>query len=554
MGHGKETPRQKMVGMMYLVLTALLALNVSKSVLDAFVVVENGLHITNKSFKEKNDQIYKEFQAKSLVNPSKVGPWWSKAEELHRRSDELFEKIHEYKVEILEAGGEELALKGDPDAHHEEQGEHGDHDENKIYYDLIAGKDNTDLPAEVMITRGRGADLKQMIDEHVEFLKDQIEDHEEQATLIHNIEKQFDTESHKGHGGEIHTWESNNFTHLPLIGVMTNMSLIQNKIRNIESEMLKYLMSQIDAGSFKVNQLEAVVIPNSSYIIKGGDYRADIFIAARDTTNDPRVLIGDYDSTFNEESGAVEYYMKRIDDSLSVVNGKGKLLKPATTLRIGHYDYEGLIQLKAEDGSIISKPFKQHYQVAEGSVVVAPTKMNVFYLAVENPVDISVAGVPPDRIKPKVTNGSITPNPPYVVKPRRPGNCIVRVFVEEKGELKEAGVKDFRVKPLPTPVAMVAGKKGGFIQKQILAVQTGVIAEMEDFDFDLKYTVTQFTVSTTTKGFVQEESSKSNRFTPAQKAILNELSRGQNVYIQDIKAIGPDGVPKDLATINFKIN
>ena len=88
MAHGKETPRQKMIGMMYLVLMAMLALNVSKDVLDAFVLVDEGLTKTTQNFAEKNDVYYKEFDRAAAENPVKAGPWQNKAIEVKRRADE----------------------------------------------------------------------------------------------------------------------------------------------------------------------------------------------------------------------------------------------------------------------------------------------------------------------------------------------------------------------------------------------------------------------------------------------------------------------------------
>ncbi len=114
--------------------------------------------------------------------------------------------------------------------------------------------------------------------------------------------------------------------------------------------------------------------------------------------------------------------------------------------------------------------------------------------------------------------------------------------------------KEFRVKTVPMPVAMVNNKKGGAINQQVLLAQIGVAAEMEDFDFDLKFTVTEFTVSAVVQGFVRDYNAKSNRFTQDQKNLIRNLSKGQTVYIQDIKAVGPDGSTRPLSTINFKLN
>ncbi|NBC84559.1 MAG: gliding motility protein GldM [Bacteroidetes bacterium] len=538
MGHGKETPRQKMIGMMYLVLTALLALNVSKDVLDAFVVVDEGLKKTTENFVDKNQIIYDDFEQKAVANPVKAGELWNTAQDVRRRADELIEHIQNSKIQIVKVseGEDSEAIDGAEI--------HGDH---------IGGKDNTSVPAQVMMLEGRGKELKANIDEYREFLLDHVINPDQNQQLVESIESGLNTDDPETHEGEQHSWESEHFEHLPLIGVLTVMSGMQIDVRNAESDMIKHLYAQIDAGSFKVNQLEAVVIPNSNYIIRGNDYSADIFIAARDTTNDPIVLIGKYDSVYSEETDTWEYEMSGKADTLKVEKGKGKLIRPGSNLSIGDYEYEGLIVLQTEDGGYIKKPFHQSFQVAEGSVVVSPTKMNLFYVGVDNPVDISVAGIPSNKVEATVTNGSIRGSGPYIVNPRRPGNSIVRVFAEIDGVRKEMGSKEFRVKTVPDPVAQVNGQDGGVIAKEVMLVQTGVAAVMKDFEFDLKFTVTEFTVSTTLNGFLREATSNNNRFTDEQKGILNGLTSGKTVYIQDIEAVGPSGNPRPLSTINFKI-
>jgi hypothetical protein len=119
---------------------------------------------------------------------------------------------------------------------------------------------------------------------------------------------------------------------------------------------------------------------------------------------------------------------------------------------------------------------------------------------------------------------------------------------------KQVGFKEFRVKTVPSPYAVVANKRGGVIDKNVLLAQTGVAAVMEEgFDFDLTFTVTEFTVLSVVQGFVRDYDSKSNRFTDQQKKLIRSLNRGNPVYIQDIRAIGPDGSVRNLGTINFKI-
>ena len=131
MGHGKETPRQKMIGMMYLVLTALLAMNVSKDVLDAFVIVDKGLVQTTENFAAKNDGIYNRFDLAYAQNPEKVGDWKTRADEVQQRTDELYEFLNECKLEIVSVKDPDAIIEGEVDL------------------DLVKVKDDNNTPAEV---------------------------------------------------------------------------------------------------------------------------------------------------------------------------------------------------------------------------------------------------------------------------------------------------------------------------------------------------------------------------------------------------------------------
>lgn len=524
MAHGKETPRQKMIGMMYLVLTALLALNVSKDVLDAFILVDEGLTQTTSNFAEKNSSYYSDFAAAYELNKTKVEDWKNKAEEVQKRSDELYEFLQECKIEIVEKSEGE-----DSEAIHE----------GHVELRYVTGKDNTSIPAEIMILKGKGKELKEKINDYREYLLSLIEDKEDFASIVSSIEGNLSTDdpepdSHSK--GERISWESEYFEHLPLASVVTILSKMQSDVRNTEAEILSYLLSQIDAGSFKFNKIEPIVIANSDYVFKGQEYKARIFLAAYDSTKAPIVKLNN-----NEE--------------LPVEEGKG--IYVGNTSSIGPKKWGGTIILEGE--TPITRKFEAQYQVAEASAVISPTKMNVFYRGVENPVAISVSGVPGEAIQAEITKGRIrkTASGDWEVMPSAgpEGEIVsVRVFANVDNSRRFMGKMDFRVKNVPPPVAKVGGKSQGAISLTDLSRTTGVEAELEDFDFELEYTVTEFTVSAVLSGgFTTREKSNSDKYTQAQKDIIRQLGTGKNFTVTDIKAVAPDGRVVSLNSIVLRI-
>lgn len=526
MGHGKETPRQKMIGMMYLVLTALLAMNVSKDVLNAFILVDEGLTKTTHNFFQKNESLYSDFEAAYQLNKTKVADWKSKADEVRTRTQALYDLMQENKKLIVTKGegGETTAIT-----------------ESGVLLKEVKGKDDTNVPAEVMILNKKGTELKEEIIKYREFLIGLVDNKEEYASLITSIESSTNTEDPHvdvSKGEEARTWESDNFEHLPLAAVITMLSKMQSDIRNAESEIVNYLLSQIDAGSFKFNKIDAVVISNSDYIFKGQEYKASVFLAAYDSTKLPTVQL---------ENGT----------ELPVENGKG--IYKAIGSSVGTRTWAGTIVLDGGENNVIRREFKKEYQVAEASAVISPTKMNVFYRGVKNPVSISVSGVPKENLMAEISKGSIKRGgTDWEVFPGAgPEGEIVTVRVSAKVDnaTRFMGSMDFRVKDVPDPVAEVAGRSQGVIGIGELTRAGGVKATLKNFDFDLDFTVTEFTVSAVLSGgFTKTEVSPGANFNKAQLDILSQVKTGQRVTFENIKAVGPDGKTRTLNSIVLKIN
>ncbi|HBF87472.1 MAG TPA: hypothetical protein DDX39_02430 [Bacteroidales bacterium] len=565
MGHGKETPRQKMIGMMYLVLTALLALNVSKDILNAFVVVNNGLEVTNKNFKSKNESLYNDF-ATQMADPGKkikVQPYFEASEQVKKEAQLVCDSIHELKRRLL------IAVDGgDID---EAAGEANDKNadgrftvEDKILdLMLVNAKDNYDIPTHMFCgtdVTGKGAAAERLkltlISLKENFLKilesDKLEILNKKLVIENYKTSQFgirtDDPGETGGDESSKYWETQNFYHLASVAVVTMLSKIENDVRNAEADVVSTLLAQIGALDFKFDKLEARVVAKSNYVISGGKYEADLFVAAFSTTDKPIVVVGsDLDTTTMEFRGDTT--------QVPVINGVAKYIVPAGG--VGPKKYSAVIKVKKPSGEFQPYFIKDiEYMVAQPAAVVSPTKMNVFYIGVPNPVDISVSGFSADKIQASISSGSISKSSSgWIVSQTKSGKVNINVSVKmDDGTTKSMGSSEFRVKTLPNPVAKIADKSEGLIGKGELTAQQGVKAAMDNFDFDLKVTVKSFTVSATIKGFTKEEASSSNIFTPSQKAIIGQIERGQKVYFENIRAAMPDGTVRNLNTIAFKIN
>lgn len=534
MGHGKETPRQQMIGLMYLFLTCMLALNVSKDVLDSFVLVSESLEKTVDNYKTKNQKVYDEFEKQLTINENKVRPWKDKADKIKALTDSLYNQIEGYKIGFItlaEGSNVENVIKP-----------------GRYVLDSLNSKDNIDFGGQYFILEGRGEVLRGKIEEYKAAALSLIP--ESETSIINNIESALNTETHIKEG-EVHSWESRTFEHVPAIADIVMLEKLKTDIKNVETDVINYLFKQISAGDFKFNALSATVIPNSNYVMRGNEYTATIFLAAFDSTQAPEILVGSY-----KKNGPENYEMVGAYETLTVTSGKGVYKKVASSL--GERKWGGLIRIPRPDGTVSSYPFEESYQVAEPSLVISPTKMNVFYYGIENPVAISVPGIPSDKIKVSIPDGGATIKKvgnSYEVKPtKRNGTVNVAVAAEIDGKNKSMGSMLFRIKTIPEPKAKVMGYSSGKIEKAVLSAATGVQADLEDFVFDLKFKISKYTVTTTVSGGMTKEIHKTGgTFDAEVKSLIKGLKTNAKLLIEDIEAVGPDGVPRSLSPIVFTV-
>ncbi|MBA4408262.1 MAG: hypothetical protein C0397_02420 [Odoribacter sp.] len=531
-----ETPRQKMINMMYLVLIALLALNVAAEVLESFRIVDASLIQTLNNVSRKNEQIYSSFDAAYILNPTKVKEWKDKADQVRKKTSDLTIKIIDLKEElVLRSGGIPLKSK---DIDYVFSPELPFLITSKGDTIVIRREDDLNAPSEIMITQKKGEDLKNSINEYRDFL---ISNLDEGSALRESIIKQLDTSDPPvslKEGGVKKTWEILHFENKPLIAVLTLLSKMQIDIQNAETNIISTLFSQIDAASFKFNRLGARILAKSTYVLEGDQFEAEIFLAAEDTTQLPEIYVG--------------------NTKLTMRDGMG-IYKVAAS-KAGTFKWDGLIKYKNPEGNFISYPFKGEYQVGHPSATISPTKMNILYLGIANPISVSVPGVASETLEVTFSNGRIEKSGnDFTVYPAKVDglgkNTTITVNAKMNGETRLMGSMPFRVKEVPPPLATIGGLNGGTIRKEDFLAEDGVFAELKDFDFDLKFKVTQFDVNLTgAGGYVKLYKSTNNKFTTEQKDQFSKLGTGSLVYIDNIMAKGDDGQPgRPLAPISFKI-
>ena len=543
MASGKLSPRQKMINMMYLVLTALLALNVSKEVLNSFFEVNTGVVRTTNNFADKNVETYNDFTAAAELNPVKAGPFRDQALAVKREADALVNYIQELKYKLVLSVDKSVFLGQYTDL----DGEIIEGNETELEWEKLSkeqkklpiahlyNKKNRDISGKVLIRTGAAESLKQQLNTYKNNMLSIVGNND---VLAKNINSALETKDKPGKGakGTI-SWENYNFLDMPSVGALTLLSKMQSDVRNTEADVIKLLKENIDAGSLKFTSAEAIQIPTSTFVLRGDSFRSQIFISAKDTTQDPLIFVGDYDSI-----APGQYEMTGEYDTIKVVNGKG--IFSQRTKAVGMQNWGGLISMKTETGTK-TYPFKGSYLVANKTAVVSPVNMNILYLEVDNPLQISVPGFSAGEITASISNGSISAikksNGEYIARPSKKGKASVTLYAQIDGKRTKMGAVEFRVKEVPPPKAKVqlAKQAGGslVIEKMELVNSGGVLAELKDFDFKgVRYIITSYRLTGMYKGEQMKEDVKGGAFNDKMITIIKNTKSGNTITISNIKA------------------
>jgi len=385
-----------------------------------------------------------------------------------------------------------------------------------------------------------------MINDYRNFLIQTLHENGGNITAEDALNKSLTAENGLNEDKVMEAWPNRMFQTMPVVGALALLSSIQVDVRNGETEVINHLYTEIDKSYFKFNKLDPIVIPDANYVTVGSNYNAVVFISATDTTKQPSITVGDQVLPLDE---------------------RGRGIYTARATSVGPKTWGGVISLKTGDGREIPYNFTASYTVGEPNVICSPTAMNVMYMAIPNPLDVSVPGFSPNQISINVVNGVKTDERvknsegqdfkgAYFIKPTSTIQDV-QIIVSTKdanGKSTTYAPYKFRVKPLPKPEGRFAGKSSGDVPKNTAMAQTGVFATLPDFDFDLVYKVTGFSLFYSGRMGEFEEFSTSSALTQKQKDLIASMNRGQTLIIKNIKAIGPDNIPKDLNPIVLKIN
>lgn len=504
-----KEPRQKMINMMYLVLTALLALNVSAEILNAFKTVDRSLMIASGVAEQKNEEIFKSFKAK-LEDPTsreKAAIWEPKAQQARKISDELYNYIEGLKQELKKESGLKTV----------------DGKEEFKEDDLDAG--TRLLVQQAPEGKGKGKELYEKLKAYKEQLL--AIDPEMKKEIEVGLPLDLTIPPTSSEAGK-NDWAYAYFHMTPTIAAITIMSKFQNDVRNSESKAVEFCHKQIGQVEIIYDQFQAFAGTNTQYLMPGEELVITAGIGAFSKAAQPSITIDGANVALNAE-GTAEYKTR--------VGGSGAGIK---RVRISYAKPDGTT-------AVVEKEIKYTVGIPAG-LTVSTDKTRVFYKGLENPLSVTGGGGD-EKVNVSIEGAGAS------LRKAGPGQYIVtctqlgtvNVVANDGKNIQRIAIP---VKRVPDPIVVVGGSAGGAMPANVFRVQSGAIAELRDFVFEgVAYKVMSFMLICTGKGFDEPEFAEVNSASfkdASAQTLIRRCQAGTTVTIGEIKVLEPGGGSRKL--------
>jgi gliding motility-associated protein GldM len=508
-----------MINLMYLVLTALLALNVSNEILNAFKVLSKGISDSNISIDQKTNEVYSAIKANELDpgQSEKVKPYRVKADEVVKRSNELWKYLEEWKERIVQKAG------------------------GRLEDSSIKAEGDIDATTSLLVEQKGGDTLRQKIGDLRNFLLQSSTDSNSIKPFMALRVEPVKKSDHNPTGD----CNIGYFEHMPTVAAIAMFSKFQNDVRSSEALVIKSLFEAAHLKDIKFDTIAAVAVPTTSYALEGDKIEASILLAAFNKSNKPTVTIAQGGGSKKDAKNGVIPWE-------TIASGTG-----LQTVR-------GTISLNTEQG-MVKRDWKFEYMVGTTGASMQLDKMNVFYIGVPNPVTVAAAGYSVEDVSLDIPGAKVENGPKkgqYVITVDKVGKIQVKINAKTKeGAIKNVGGMEVRVKRIPDPVASVAGVSSGAMSAATFRLQIAPAAILANFDFDAKFKIISFQLSVAPKGkdiqgpFTDDNRNGCRFGDKPEISKLQGITRpGDKVFIESIKAVGPDGQTRTLNPIILSLN
>lgn len=500
----KLSPRQKMINMMYLIFIAMMAMNMSKEVLSAFGLLDERLAESNVAMEARNAAFLDNLAEKAREQEAQYGVIKGKADEINEVSKEFDNYLENLKVKMME----KAKIKPEDEKNYEIQ-------DAKDYLDQLLF--NGDKLTE------EGDEFVNQINQYREKVKGILSDDPRYGDIVSDVDKKFGTEEVTRRDGVTEPWIRYHYEGFPLIASKTKMTQLQNDIKTTENQILSAMLAGQQAAALSFTQYNTLLESSKSAYYSGEEFDGSIVLGRIDPNTKPNRVELTLDGTpLTEDQYAIE---------------SGKIRLKINAGSPGDHKIEGNL-FYAEDGddtpisvnvsfATISKP---------NAAVIAADKMNVVYRGVDNPMTISIPGVPDNKVSASAPGLSKGSGSKYIMRPGS-GREVTISATGTMPDGESVGSKSvFRIKDIPRPVGTIRGEfnDGGPVRMERQGLEIASIgAILDDFDFDLNLSVTGFSFRVSGQPTVRVNG---NKLSADAKSNLRRAKRGETVQIFDINA------------------
>ena len=514
MAGGKLTPRQKMINLMYLVFIAMLALNMSKEVLSAFGILNNKIEGSNSITDTRNESSFQQLAQKASDQPGQYGDKKAKVDKIRALSKDFSDYIESIKTEVTKK------FPKDKEGNYPyEQMDKSDEIDNMFY---IGDRESK-----------KGKEFLEKIQTYAAKIK-AIGGSSIAESEMKKIEKRFATESvYSEKAGAKLSWLDYNYHHFPLIASVTKLTQLQSDIKATESDVMTGMFQSDLVAAASLTAYQPIVVPDKTAFFQG-------------ETVTGRIILGKFDPTLVAKSVIVN------GQSMKAEAGQAKFSFGAGS--VGEKEITGSFNFD-ENGKVVSLPIKGNYVVVPkpNQAIVSADKMNVVYRGVDNPISVSVPGIPSSDVKASAPGMRASGKPgQYMLNPGQGKEVTINVSATlPNGGGTFSSKQTFRIKGIPAPTGKVKGEVSAKGPKSNLEVCT-VSAALEDFDFPVTINVTQFNLKVPGQPTVVVPGSKMN----AQAiSAIKKAGRGDIVTISEIKVkyVGINQPAKNVSPCTFEV-
>lgn len=513
-GTGGNPNRQRMINLMYIVFIAMMALNISPEVLDAFGYVERELRETTRSLKAQNEDRASLLAEAYEANPTKVAPWQERALALRAKTASLDSLLQQVKTLIASTADHSSRLPAHPEA--------------------LERKDDLSASSEVMLDpfHRRGKGLREALTAYRAFIDSLLGGETAGLSFLQRLSTASPVARK--------SWEEAYFEGQPAIAAITLLTQLQNTLRYTEGEVLTELLRRIDRHDYRSNRLTAQVIPSSRLVLQGEPFTAQVVLSSIDTTRHPRIYLGGSKTPLPSSQ-------------LSL-----------SSQRVGTFPFSGHIETELPDGTSLNLPFSSEYTVVAPSASISPTLLNVLYAGIDNPLRIAVPGIPSEALSISASSGKLSQQQDglWVLHPLKAGGEVTISVAARRSDGRQQPIaqQSFRVRSLPDPLPflLIQSKggaqrfKGGRISRQALLTAGEVQAALDDSFLDIRYTVLRFQLlAIDGLGNAVPEVAHGARFSERQLQLIRTTPLGRRLFITEIVAQGPDGIERRLPSLEL---